>query len=175
VRNGTKGKANITTYGGAGDDNDIGFVGVDLKNWGGVNFGGKPVFPIAVHMDDGTAYLYKVLEVRPEGLPSFYGYVVDLCNVADADCTNKSKNGLNFLIDIHMSAWPTLGMSVSQGKNYFKTGTYTVIGEIKSSELPKTLWTKQVQSGASYMVCSCPKSICNSKTATWGRLGTCRK
>lgn len=177
VTNGTSGKANISTFGGAGDDNDIGFIGVDLKTWkvpGTINFSGKPVIPIAVHMDDGGGYIYKVLEVKAEGLPAFYGFVTDLCNSAASSCKNKERGGLNFLIDIHKSGWPHLGMSESQGKNYLKTGTYTVIGEIKPSEVPKGAWTKKVQSRKDSMVCSCPSSgACTIKNAVWKELGKC--
>ncbi len=175
VANGTKGRANVSTFGGAGDDNDIGFVGIDLKTWNpnAIKFQGKPVIPIAVHMDHGSAYIYKVLEVKADGLPTFYGFVVDLCNVADDQCKNKDIGGIGFLIDIHKSGWPLLGLSESAGKNYLKTGTYTVVGEIKWNELPKTSWTKEVQTKKSSMVCSCPQQLCNSKTAVWKELGSC--
>lgn len=174
VTNGTKGRANVSTFGGAGDDNDEGFIGVNLKHWKGISFDGKPVYPIAVHMDDGAAYIYKVLEVKADGLPSFYGLVTDVCDVSSQSCNNKTKNGLNFLIDIHMSAWPALGMSVSQGKNYLKTGTYRVIGEIKSTEIPRSLWMPKVQAGKDSIVCSCTGS-CNDKKkeVVWKELGKC--
>jgi hypothetical protein len=175
VANGTKGRANVSTFGGAGDDNGEGFVGVDLDNWkvGNLKFLGQPVIPIAVHMDHGSAYIYKVLEVKAEGLPTFYGFVVDLCNRTDSSCQNKDRGGIGFLIDIHKSGWSRLGLSESQGKNYLKTGTYTVVGEIKWSEIPKHMWTKKVQNRSSSMVCSCPKSTCDWKTATWKELGKC--
>jgi hypothetical protein len=175
VTNGTKGRANVSTFGGAGDDNGEGFVGVDLDNWkiDSLKFLGKSVIPIAVHMDHGSAYIYKVLEVKADGLPPFYGFVVDLCDRTSDSCKNKDRGGIGFLIDVHRSGWSRLGLSVSQGESYLKTGTYTVVGEIKSSEIPKNMWTKNVQARTSSMVCSCPKSKCDSTTAVWKELGKC--
>lgn len=172
VTNGTSGKANISTFGGVGDDNDEGFIGVNLKNWKGVNFRGKPVIPVAVHMDHGASFIYKVLEIHADTLPMFYGFVVDLCDVKASSCKNKDRNGIGFLIDIHKSGWPALGLSESQGKNYLKTGTYTVIGEIKSTQIPKNLWMPKVQSGKDSMVCSCAGS-CTGKNIVWKGLGKC--
>lgn len=158
-------RANISTFGGTGDDNDIGIAGVNLKNWRGVRFRGEPVVPIAVHKKDGPSYIYKVLRVSPNGLRPFYGYVLDTCDPADRDCANAKRNGLNFLIDIHKSGWKYLGMNTKQGENYLSTGTFSVAGTIPPSRIPRTLWTKEVQSGKDYMLCG--------KWNTWRALKDC--
>lgn len=160
--------ANISTFGGKGDDNDLGIIGVDLKKWNQgqnrIRFKNKTVFPVAVHQKDGPGYLYKVLEIKANNLPVFYGLVVDVCNPDDEDCSNATRNGLNFLIDIHKSAWPALGMSESQGQQYLSTGSFKVVGKIPVKTIPRNLWHKDILSGSKYMLCSWGK---------WRNLNNC--
>lgn len=176
VTNGTGGKTNVSTFGNPGDgDNGEGFLGVDLMKLGnhGLTFKGKKLIPVAVFMGDGASYLYKILEVKAEGLPPFYGLVADVCDSSQGVCkTNRSKNGLNFLIDIHYTGWKQLGLSDAAGEEYLKTGEFKVIGELRPKDLPAGTWTAKVQSGKEYMACSC-KGGCTEKEVVWKPLREC--
>ena len=159
IANGTTGKANISTFGGTpSDDNGEGYAGFNLFTLGETNiqFQGKRVWPVAVYQGDAASYLYKVLEITAEGLPAFHGYVVDVCDYDDKPCpVNYKQGGLNFLIDIHSTAWKTLGIEGKKGENYFKTGTYKVVGQIRPNVLPKNVWMPLVQKNKDSMICSC--------------------
>lgn len=172
---GPSGRANISTFGGAGDDNDIGFTGTDLNALGaaGLTFQGKKLIPIAVFMGDGAAFLYKILEVKAPGMPIFYGIVVDLCDSSQSVCKqNTTKNGLRFLIDIHKSGWPQLGLSDSKAKNYFATGEYRTVGQMRPHAFPKSAWIPAIASGKDSIVCSCT-GACTEKEAQWKTLSQC--
>ncbi len=173
---GSSGKANVTTFGqDLGDDNGQGFTGIDLHKFGNAKytFNNKPVYPIAVYMGHGAAFLWKVLEVRAKGLPPFYGVVVDLCDSGQEVCRrNQAYNGLNFLIDIHYTAWKPLGLSDAQGKGYLSTGEYTVVGQVKPGEIPASLYIPGVAAKTDSMVCSCTGG-CTVKEAKWGEYGSC--
>lgn len=172
---GSTGRANITAFGWSGDDNGAGFTGVDLHKFGaaGFTFNKKPLYPIAVFMGNGAAFLYKVLEVRAKGLAPFYGVVVDLCDSGQAVCKrNTAYNGLNFLVDVHTTAFKGLGLSEDRAKNFLTTGDYTVVGHIKPGDIPASLYIPGVASGKESIVCSC-KGGCTTKEAVWGQYGTC--
>jgi hypothetical protein len=172
---GTTGKANMTAFGWSGDDNGEGFTGIDLHKFGtaGYSFQGKPLYPIAVFMANGAAYLWKVLEVRAPGLPKFYGVVVDLCDSGQEICkAATSYGGVNFLIDIHITAFTGLGISEARAKSFRQTGEYTVVGHLKPTDLPASAYMPAVASGTDYMVCSCT-GTCTVKEATWKPYGTC--
>lgn len=172
---GTSGKTNVTAFGWAGDDNGEGFTGVDLHKFGasGMTFRGKPLLPIAVFMGNGAAFLWKVLEVRAKGLPAFYGVVVDLCDSGQDVCKrNTANNGLNFLVDIHITSFKKLGISDDRAKNYLSTGEYTVVGQIKPGEIPVTQYIPGVATGKDAIVCSC-KGGCTVKDAVWRDYGKC--
>lgn len=172
---GTSGKANVTAFGWSGDDNGQGFSGIDLHKFGvsGMKFQGKPLLPIAVYMGHGAAFLWKVLEVRAKGLPTFYGVVVDLCDSSQDVCKrNTNYNGLNFLIDIHTTAFKAMGIPEAQAKNYLSTGEYTVIGHVKPTDIPASLYIPGVAAGTDSLVCSCTGG-CTVKEAVWGEYGKC--
>jgi hypothetical protein len=75
---------NITYYGqDSNDDNGVGFSGVNLHRLGtqGMTFEGKQVYPVAVHHDEASQWMYKVVELKGEKVtPGFLGYV-DICTV----------------------------------------------------------------------------------------------
>lgn len=172
---GSSGKTNVTAFGWSGDDNGAGFTGVDLYKFGasGMTFRGKPLLPIAVYMGHGAAFLWKVLEVRAKGLPTFYGVVVDLCDSAEHTCKrNMGYNGLNFLVDIHTAAFQKLGMSEARAKQYLSTGEYTVVGRITPGDIPASLYISGVAAGTDSLVCSC-KGGCTVKEAVWAEYGKC--
>ena len=171
---GTSGSTNVSTFGGPGDDNDIGYIGVDLNKLGnaGLTFSGKPLIPVAVFMGHGAKFLYKILEIKATGISKpFYGLVADLCDSSQGVCkTNMSKGGRNFLVDIHRSGWPRIGLS--KGESYLSSGTYKVVGELKPKDLPKSVWMPKVAANKDSMVCRC-KGGCTEKEADWTTLSEC--
>lgn len=172
---GAVGKANMTAFGWSGDDNGEGFTGIDLHKFGtsGYTFQGKPLYPIAVFMSNGAAYLWKVLEVRAPGLPKFYGVVVDLCDSSQEICkVATAYRGVNFLIDIHLTAFQGLGIADARAKSFRATGEYTVVGHVKPSDLPTSAYMPAVASGKDSLVCSCTGG-CTVKDAVWREYGKC--
>lgn len=167
---GSSGKTNITFYGqNAADDNGVGVVGVDLFAHGkaGIKFQGKSVYPVAVHQNHAASMLYKVIEVKGNGVKPILGHVVDMCNKNDASCSNYKKNNLSFLVDIHKTGFAAAGRS-----DGVTTGDYKVIGHIPWSSLPKSVWTSKVQAGSNYMLCSCTND-CAGNNQKWSQLGKC--
>ena len=176
VPNGTTGKATISTFGGKGDDNGIGMIGVDLYALGnsGISFQGNKLIPVAVHQSHGAGYLYKILKIKADSLPEFYGFVSDVCDSSQDECNKNVKaNGMNFLIDIHETGWQRLGLNSKTADAYFKTGTYTVVGQIKPSELPKSVFSGPIQSGKESMLCYCSGQCKSGKELKWAEFGKC--
>lgn len=171
IQNGESGKTNITGFGQSkGDDNGIGVSGVDLFAHGnaGITFMGRRVYPIAVHQYFASKMLYKVLEVSGTGLKPVLGHVVDYCDAKDGSCNNYKKNNNSFLVDLHKTAFAESGF-----KDGIVTGEYKVVGEIKPSELPKTVWMKKIQAGKDSILCSCTGK-CSGKELKWTKLEQCK-
>lgn len=160
-------KTNITFYGqSSADDNGQGMSGVDLFKHGtaGIKHENRPVYPGAVHQKDFAKLAYKVVEVRGNGLNTVLLHIVDMCDEKDDSCrANVKKNGLNFLVDVHATAFRAIG-----GKNDgVLTGTYRVVGEIRPSKLPASVWA------SSDIMCSCTGN-CSGKSVKWTRLSECK-
>lgn len=147
-------RTNITYYGqNKADDNGLGFTGVDLFSFDRyrVTYGDRRVYPVAVHHDHAHDWLYSVVEVTgPKIAPNFLGYVVDICNRNDKDCSNKDKNGLSFLIDIHKTGFVASG-NRNNGRD-FTTGYVKKIGHISPTKLPDGMFPK---GSNTYIVCKC--------------------
>ena len=171
--NGTSGKTNISFFGqDAADDNGVGFVGVSLANHGnaGIKFQNRPVYPAAVFMGNGAAFLYKVLEVKGANIKPILVHIVDLCDSSQAVCKkNSGLNGLNFLVDIHKTGFAASGNTKGDG---LTTGEYKVVGEIRPRQMPKSVWMPKVAANKDSIVCSC-KGGCTEKEATWKLLSQC--
>lgn len=158
VSNGDSGKTAITFYGGTpGDDNRLGLTGIDLDahSRAGFTLNGKPVYPGAVHQYAGPKFLYKVLEVKGDVNP-IYIHVVDVCDAKDSVCNKNVKaNGNNFLVDIFQTGFKAAGKS-----DGILNGTYTVVGEIPASKIPKNVWKNE------YVMPKCTGK-CGEKERTW--------
>lgn len=169
ISSGASGETVISYYGqNAADDNGFGASGVDLFKMKGLQFNGKPVYPVAVHHDDAPKFLYKVLHITGKGIKPIQGVVLDFCNRKDSSCTNKNKFGKNFLIDIHK-----LGFTAAGQNDGLTTGTYQVIGEIRPSHLPKSSWPSKITSGGDSILCSCI-GTCEDKQQKWTLLKDCK-
>ena len=172
VANGTeKSNVKMTTFGGTkADDNGEGFMGFDLfKMVGKINFNGKPVFPVAIYQGQVMPYLYKILEVKPKGYTTFYGIVADVCDFKK--CGNKpgsKANPSDFLLDIHSTAWPTVGLK--NGANWSGSGSFKVVGEVKPKDLDKSVWLDNGKS----IVCSCTGN-CTNKESKWTSVDQCTR
>lgn len=152
-------QTNISFYGqNAADDNGEGFVGVKLFELGksGLKFKGRNVYPVAVHHDHASKYLYHVLEVTSDKLkPGFLGYVVDICDRADSACKNVKKNDLNFLVDIHKTGFAAAGMS-----DGLHIGKFRDVGVLPAKDIPKNSWIND------YVMCKC-KGPCGENDQDW--------
>ncbi len=145
-------KCNISYYGqNPSDDNGEGIIGVNLMKLGtsGLSFNGRPVYPIAVHHDHAPEYLFKVLEIKGTRVNPLLGYVADICNRNDGECKNVSRNGLNFLVDIHKTGFAAAG--TADGKD-LTTGECRVVGAIPPSQIPKHTW---LQGDNTWFLCKC--------------------
>lgn len=169
---GSSGKTNITFYGQSkADDNGVGFAGIDLFKHGqaGIKFRNTPVYPAAVHQNYFADFGYKVLYVTGRGIKPVHVHIVDVCDAGQSVCnTNVSKNGLNFMVDIHATGFKAAGKS-----DGIETGTYKIVGEIRPSQLPKSVWIPAVQAGKDSMLCSCTKT-CSDKEQKWVTLSNCK-
>lgn len=156
---GESGKTNITFYGQtAGDDNRLGLTGMDLDAHGraGLTFNGKPVYAGAVHQFAGPKFLYKVIEVKGDVNP-LYIHVVDICDEKDSVCNKNVKaNGNNFLVDIFQTGFKAAGKS-----DGLLSGTYTVVGDIPVSKIPKNVWKEQ------YILSHCIGKCADGKDRKW--------
>ena len=168
---GKQGTANLTFFGqDKADDNGEGFTGIDLFKHGTahITFQGRQVYPVAVHQNFGADFLYKVLEVQGKGVKPILGHVVDVCDAKQSVCnTNMKKGGLNFLVDIHKTGFEAAG---TKGDG-MTTGTYRMVGEIKPSQLPQSVWMK---GGKDYILCSCTGKCANNKEQKWTKLAQCK-
>jgi len=165
---GSSGKTNISFYGqDSADDNGEGATGIDLFAHGkaGIRFGGRRVYPVAVHQTAAAKMLYSVVEIRGQGIHPILGHVVDYCDIKDSSCKNYKKNGLSFLIDIHKTGFAAAGKS-----DDITTGTYKVVGIIRPSQLPHSVWIPKVQSGKDSILCSCIGTCSKQK---WTLLKDC--
>lgn len=156
---------NISYFGqNSNDDNGEGFAGVNLHRMGtrGMTFEGKRVYPVAVHQDEAPEWMYKVVEIKgPKIAKGFYGYVVDICDRNDGDCSNRNKNGFSFLVDIHKTGFVASG-NRNNGKD-LTTGLVRAVGSIH----PKNIPTQYLLEGAStYIACKCT-GRCNENDITW--------
>lgn len=158
---------NITYYGQSkADDNGVGFSGIDLFSFERYKlaYGGRRIYPVAVHHDHAHDWLYSVVEITgPKIAPGFLGYVVDICNRKDASCSNVRKNGLSFLIDIHKTGF--LASGNTNNGNDFTTGYVKKIGYAPPMALPAGMFPK---GDNTYVVCSCKSPCTNVK---WKHLG----
>lgn len=167
---GTTGSTNISFYGQNGaDDNGEGSAGVDLFKHGtaGITFRGRPVYPVAVHQSAAAKMLYTVVDIKGAGIQPILGHVIDYCDAKAPSCNNYKKNGMSFLVDIHKTGFAAAGKS-----DGILTGTYTVVGVIRPSQLPKSVWMPKVQDGKDSMLCSCTVG-CSGKTQNWKLLKDC--
>jgi hypothetical protein len=164
IANGQSGKTAITFYGGtAGDDNRLGLTGIDLDAHGkaGLMLRGKPVYAGAVHQYAGPKFLYKVLEVKGDVNP-LYIHVVDVCDEKDSVCNKNVKaNGNNFLVDIFQTGFKAAGKS-----DGVLNGTYTVVGEIPPSKIPKNVWKED------YVMTHCTGKCADGKERKWVKAST---
>lgn len=174
---GDTGKTNISTFDTkAGDDNGIGYSGVDLRAYAKIplyfTHKGKKirVYPCAVFQDHFSKFGYKVLRVTV-GPKSVYVHVVDACDASQSVCkTNTSRNGLNFLVDLHNDAIKSIGIK----SEILTTGTYTVVGEIPPYQLPTGLWIPGVQKTSDNIICGCTGK-CVGNDVTWVPYNKCYK
>lgn len=166
-------KAGITFFGQGGpggtDDNGVGISGVSLYDYKNT-YNGKPLFPCAVYQRDGPEYLYKVLEVYCDKFKSpgktVYLHVLDMCAYSDDECgINTSKYG--FLVDVHYNAFEYVGLD-----DGLLEGAFKVVDTIKPSKIPSKMWTKKVQDGKSYILCSCTGD-CKQDKMTWKPMSKC--
>jgi len=145
---------NITYYGQTKhDDNGLGFTGIDLFAFDRfrITYGDKRVYPVAVHHDHAHDWVYSVVEVTgPKIAKNFLGYVVDICNRNDSSCSNKDKNGLSFLIDIHKTGFEASG-NTNNGRD-FTTGYVRKVGYIPVTKLPAGMFPK---GDDTYIMCAC--------------------
>lgn len=168
---GASGKTNITFYGQSkADDNGEGFTGIDLFKHGKANiaFQGNRVYPCAVHQKHFGDYGYKVLHVQGSGIRPVYLHVVDCCDGGQSVCNrNVRQNGLDFLVDIHATAFDAVGKS-----DGVLTGTYSVVGQIRPRELPTSVWMPKVANGSDSMLCGC-SGTCSDSSQKWTTLKQC--
>jgi len=164
---GTWKKTGITFYGQSkADDNGVGFAGVDLFKHGtvGLKFDGKPLFPVAVFQADAAPLLWKVIEIESDAFTkskTVYGHVVDVCNSGQDVCKrNTAKHG--FLVDIHKTAFDYVGAD-----DGLHAGQYRVVGELKPSELPASVFLKD-----GTVACSCTGS-CKGGSVKWKKRTAC--
>lgn len=161
-------KTLITFYGqNKADDNGAGLSGVDLFRYGdaGVTFNGQPVYPGAVHAKHGNIYMYKVLQVSAPGLNTVLIHVVDVCDAADGACNNVKKVG--FLVDVHKTGFQAIGAGDGE-----YVGSFKVVGEIRPSQLPESVWPDKVTNGGDYIMCSCT-TPCDDPHQNWMPLNQC--
>lgn len=150
---------NITFF-----DDPSGFSGVDLYKYGKQSFNGKPVYPCAVHHDHAAEFLWSIVEVQGKGLHPVYLHVLDICNRADAPCTNKNKNGLNFLVDVHKTGWDAIGAVTG-----VIPGKVRKIGVVRPRDLPETVF---LEGGDTYVMCSCTGD-CSASSQQWKPIKDC--
>lgn len=154
---------NITSF-----NDPTGFAGVDLFKHGkaGIKFDGTTVYPCAVHHDDAAEYLWSVIDVESDSLNPIRCHVVDICNRNDDPCTNRDKNGLNFLVDIHETGWGVLGKTPG-----IEIGKCKKIGELGPSDLPIDIFLKGKDT---YVMCSCTGE-CKKDSHQWKPVGDCKR
>jgi hypothetical protein len=152
------GGAMMTTFGGP---NLATGVVAKPRSWNG-----KTVVPIAVHHDDFSDHLYKVLEITLPDARVFYGHVLDYCNRENPVC--KGAKGYcdvggtiaqkkdYFLIDVHHS-----GLSSVTGTPIPKSACITGVKYRVAGELPPTKMKASDFSG--YSLCRCTKKYCDPK------------
>jgi len=147
-------------------DDPSGFSGVDLFSYGkkAVTFNGKRLYPCAVHHDHAAEYLWSVVEVQGDGLNPVYLHVLDICNRKDAPCTNKNKNGRNFLVDVHKTAWDSIGKTTGVLK-----GRVRKVGKIGPKELPSDVF---LEGDKTYVMCSCTGD-CSNELQQWKPIDKC--
>jgi hypothetical protein len=156
-------KTNVTFF-----DDPTGFAGIDLFEHGGsgLTFDGKPIYPCAVHHDDAAEYLWSVLDVRGNGLNPIRLHVVDICNRADGPCTNRDKNGLAFLVDVHKTGWKSIGKTTGVLPAEFKR-----VGAMYPKDLPTKVF---LEGDKTYVMCSCTGE-CKRDSQKWTPISKCRR
>lgn len=144
-----------------------GFSGVDLFEYGkkSISFNNHKLYPCAVHHDDAADFLWSVVEVEGSDLKRVYLHVLDICNRADAPCTNRDKNGRKFLIDVHQTGWSAIGKTTG-----VLEGRVRKIGRIGASELPVDVFLKGKDT---YVMCSCTGD-CSRPLQNWKPIETCK-
>lgn len=102
-------------YGGTpADDNGLGAGGVNLFRFPyrrRVNdtFGTRTIYPVAMPTKDIPYYKYAILEIT-YGKNRIFGQVVDECGSGDCwDNEAIAKKQKRKLVDIHKTAWTTIG------------------------------------------------------------------
>jgi hypothetical protein len=116
-------------------EGDLGAAGVNLDEYPitrvrvSDKFGRRTLYPIAFHTKDVRGWKYKIIEIRHKN-KRIFGHVVDECAAGDCHKNfSKAKKKGAKLIDIHKTAWKTLGMS--------SYGTYTMKGRVVGYVAPK--------------------------------------
>lgn len=152
------GGAMMTTFGGP--PLATGVV-AKVRTWNG-----KQVVPVAVHHDDFSAYMYKVLEITLPDKRVFYGHVLDYCNRENPVCKGAkaycdvggtmAKKADHFLIDVHYS-----GLSAVTGTPIPKSACITgvqfkAVGEYA----PKAM---KASDFSGWALCRCTKKFCDPK------------
>lgn len=145
------------------------FSGVDLSKYGksAPSWNGHRLYPAAVHHDDAAKYLYGVFRVDGadgSGLNPIHVHIVDICNRADGPCTNRSKNGRNFLIDVHETGWNVIGATTG-----VLPGTARYLGQKDPNTIPTSAL---LQGKSTYVMCRC-SGTCDKNTQQWKPAGSC--
>jgi hypothetical protein len=135
------------------NDTGHGVTGVDLYLYGH-HMAKRNIYPVAVH-GDHSYLLYKVIKVYPPApLKPILGHIVDICNPKHKNCTNKNAHGLNFLVDVHQTAWKKMGAPPTAHKTGgILPGSFQVIGYLGPCKIPRNLWKQAIQKGSEFMVC----------------------
>ena len=166
-----------TTTGGSGDwkktnvtffDDPSGFAGVDLFAHGkkGLTFDGQTIYPCAVHHDDAAEWLWSVLDLRGDGMNTTRLHVVDICDRKDAPCTNRNKNGLSFLVDVHKTGWASLGKN-----DGVLVGEYKKVGSMFPKDMDSSVF---LEGDKTYVMCSCT-GPCKKDSQKWTPVSKCSR
>lgn len=149
-KEGYRNATNISFFGGKGDDNGIGYSGIDLYSYQKkkVMFNGRRVYPVSVPPRMWDKLGYMVLKVEAPGMKTIYGHVMDICDSGDC-AQNIARNSFNMIVDIHQTAWKAAGKNDGLLK-----GGYTVVGRIRPWQLTKDMWMKGVQRGTDSLRCN---------------------
>jgi len=156
-------KTNITFF-----DDTSGFTGIDLFEHAkkGMTFDGQKIYPCAVHHDDAADYLWSVLDLRGEGMNTTRLHVVDICNRNDDACTNRDKNGLSFLIDVHETGWNALGKN-----DGVLVGEYKKVGAMFPKDMDNSVF---LEGDKTYVMCSCTDE-CTEASQKWTPVSKCTR